>query len=125
MTDAGRGSSVLVRRLTSCAARSALDGVRTGHDWLDVDTLVLADRLVPQAFVLRGLGLADGRPGNAAPADADGRLPLPGLWAAGCCVDPTFDHGACADQGRLVGGAAAREAIGAAPVETAGQAPVR
>jgi hypothetical protein len=85
-----------------------LAAVRSGGRWLDADTFVLADRLVPLAFLLRGLGLLDARPGTPVPVDADGRLPLPGLWAAGCCVRPDLDHAGCADSGRLVG-----EAIGA------------
>jgi hypothetical protein len=66
--------------------------------------LVFADRQVPMPFLLRGLGLVDGRPGSAAPADADGRLPLPGLWAAGCCVRADIDHVDCAADGARVAG---------------------
>ena len=80
-----------------------LEAIHAGGRWLEADTLVLADRLLPQAFVLRGLGLTDGRPGGPAPADADGRLPADGLWAVGCCVDPSLDHRTCAERGRLVG----------------------
>jgi len=85
-----------------------LEGVRAADRWHDADTLVLADRLVPQAFVLRGLGLTDARPGTPAPADADGRLPLEGLWAAGCVVNPSLDHRSCAEQWALVGRRAAQ-----------------
>jgi glycerol-3-phosphate dehydrogenase len=85
-----------------------LEAVRAEDRWLEADTLVLADRLLPQAFVLRGLGLLDARPGVPAPADGDGRLPLEGLWAAGCSVNPSLDHRTCAGQGRLVGRGAAR-----------------
>ncbi len=84
-----------------------LEAVRVGTRWIEADTLVLADRLLPQPFLLRGLGLIDTRPGTPAPADADGRLPLPGLWAAGCCVHPDIDHAACAADGRRVGGSIA------------------
>jgi glycerol-3-phosphate dehydrogenase len=95
-----------------------LEGVRFAGRWHDADTLVLADRLLPQAFVLRGLGLTDARPGSPAPADADGRLPLDGLWAAGCVVNPSLDHRTCAEQGgrvgRLAAEAAARKKAGPA-----------
>ncbi len=90
-----------------------LEAIRAEEGWLDADTLVLADRLLPQAFVLRGLGLTDARPGVPAPADPDGRLPLEGLWAAGCCVSPSLDHRRCAEQGRAVGLAAARTVVAA------------
>jgi len=80
-----------------------LEAVRFDDAWIDADTLVLADRLVPQAFLLRGLGLIDARPGTPARVDSDGRLPLPGLWAAGCCVVPDIDHVGCAEAGRHVG----------------------
>ncbi|HEU4673921.1 MAG TPA: FAD-dependent oxidoreductase [Candidatus Limnocylindrales bacterium] len=85
-----------------------LTGIRTVEGWIEADSLVLADRLVPQAFVLRGLGLLDARPGTPLPVGPDGRLPLPGLWAAGCCVAPAFDHAACAAAGRSVGEAIVR-----------------
>jgi hypothetical protein len=88
-----------------------LEGVRVGTEWIPVDTLVLDDRLLPQAFLLRGLGLVDGSPGTPAPAAEDGRLPLPGLWAAGCCVDPDLDHERCAEAGLAAGGRAAAEAV--------------
>jgi hypothetical protein len=68
------------------------------------DTLVFADRQVPMPFLLRGLGLVDGRPGTPAPVDADGRSPLPGLWAAGCCVHADIDHTGCAADGARVAG---------------------
>ena len=92
---------------THCAARSGSKRSVPEDRWLEADTLVLADRLLPQAFVLRGLGLMDARPGVPAPADGDGRLPLEGLWAAGCSVNPSLDHRTCAEQGRLVGRGAA------------------
>jgi hypothetical protein len=87
---------------------SAIDGparlakARCAGGWLDADLLVLADRRLPQPFLLRGLGLVDGRPGVPAPVDADGRTPLAGLWAAGCCVHPEIDHGGCSADGRRV-----------------------
>ena len=86
---------------------SRLEAVLAGSRWIEADTLVFADRLVAQPFLLRGLGLIDARPGTPAPVDADGRLPLSGLWAAGCCVRPDIDHVACATDGRRVGGAIA------------------
>lgn len=79
-----------------------LAGVRTKTGWMDVDTLVLADRLHPQPFLLRGLGLVDGRPGTPAPVDGEGRVGPPGLWAVGCCVHADADHARCADEGRRV-----------------------
>lgn len=84
-----------------------LQAVHAEDRWLEADTLILADRLLPQAFLLRGLGLIDARPGTQTPADADGRLPLPGLWAAGCSINPSIDHQSCAQQGRAVGRMAA------------------
>lgn len=89
--------------------RGRLEGVRTATGWVDVDTLVFADRLVPQPFLLRGLGLVDGRPGTPAPADAEGRVGQAGLWAAGCCVEADADHLRCAEAGRRVGQAVVRE----------------
>ncbi|MFN8518414.1 MAG: FAD-dependent oxidoreductase [Chloroflexota bacterium] len=88
-----------------------LDGIRTPNGWVDADTLVLADRLRPQPFLLRGLGLVDGRPGTPAPADADGRVGPRGLWAVGCCVDADADHRACAIEGDRVGAAIARDLL--------------
>jgi glycerol-3-phosphate dehydrogenase len=76
-----------------------LEAVETDAGWLEADTLVFADRLVPQPFLLRPLGLVDGRPGTPAPADADGRLALPGLWAAGCCTAADPDHRDCEPSG--------------------------
>jgi len=80
-----------------------LEGVRVEDDWLAVDTLVLDDRLLSQAILLRALGLVDGRPGTPPPDDGEGRLPLPGLWAAGCCIRPDADHETCARVGHAVG----------------------
>lgn len=70
--------------------------------WIPADTLVLADRQLPQPFLLRGLGLIDDRPGIAAPVDAQGALVAPGLWAAGCCARPDVDHAGCEAEGRRV-----------------------
>jgi len=86
-----------------------LTGVRLGRRWVDCDTLVFADRLLPQTFLLRGLGVTDGRPGVPAPVDGEGRLPRPGLWAAGCCVRPDIDHGGCAVDGLRLGGLVAAQ----------------
>jgi FAD dependent oxidoreductase/pyridine nucleotide-disulfide oxidoreductase len=85
------------------AGERRLEAVRHGTDWLAADTLILADRLLAQTFLLRGLGLVDGRPGISAPVDETGHLPLPGLWAVGCCVRPSTDHRACGDAGRQIG----------------------
>ncbi|HET8785003.1 MAG TPA: FAD-dependent oxidoreductase [Candidatus Limnocylindrales bacterium] len=84
-----------------------LEAVRFGDRWVDADLLVLADRLLPQTFLLRGLGLVDGRPGAVAPVDAHGRTPLAGLWAAGCCIDPDLRHDRCRAAGQRVGRAVA------------------
>jgi hypothetical protein len=94
-----------------------LDAVRVGARWVEADSLVLADRLVPVTFLLRGLGLVDGRPGTPMPVDGEGRLPLDGLWAAGCCVTPALDHPGCAEAGRLVGLRVAAD-LSARPVAT-------
>lgn len=94
-----------------------LDAVRLGSRWVEVDSLVLADRLVPVTFLFRSLGLVDGRPGTPLPVDGGGRLPLDGLWAAGCCVTPAIDHQGCAEAGRLVGLRVAA-ALTARPVAT-------
>jgi hypothetical protein len=93
-----------------------LQAVRFGDRWLDADLLVLADRLLPQTFLLRGLGLVDGRPGAPAPVDANGRTAMDGLWAAGCCVDPDLSHDRCRASGRRVGEAVARTRVSSARV---------
>ena len=103
MVDAGAQVIRLSDAPDALRGEVRLEAVRAEDRWLEADTLVLADRLLPQAFVLRGLGLMDARPGVPAPADGDGRLPLEGLWAAGCSVNPSLDHRTCAGQGRLVG----------------------
>ncbi len=86
-----------------------LEGVRTASGWVEADTLVLADRRNPQPFLLRALGLVDGRPGTPAPSDEEGRVGLPGLWAVGCCVTPDAAHSGCAADGARVGLAIARD----------------
>ena len=108
MVDAGAQVIRLADTPDALRGEVRLEAVRAEDRWLEADTLVLADRLLPQAFVLRGLGLTDARPGVPAPADGDGRLPLEGLWAAGCSVNPSLDHRTCAEQGWLVGGGAAK-----------------
>jgi glycerol-3-phosphate dehydrogenase len=108
MIDAGARVIRLAEAPDAVRGEVRLDAIRVADGWVEADTLVLADRLLAQAFVLRGLGLTDARPGVPAPADADGRLGLDGLWAAGCSVHPSLDHDTCAEQGRLVGRAAAR-----------------
>ena len=69
-----------------------LEAVRVNDLWLEVDTLVLAHRLLPATFLLRGLGLVDGRPDQPSPVDPDGATSLSGLWAVGTCVRPDVDH---------------------------------
>lgn len=99
------------------AGEARLTAVRVAGSWVALDTLILADRLVPQTFLLRTVGLADGRPGVPAPVDELGRLPLEGLWAAGCCVRPDPTHQRCAADGTAVGrrlAAALRPAVGPA-----------
>lgn len=85
-----------------------LEAVRFGEDWVDADLLVLADRLLPQTFLLRDLGLVDGRPGAAAPVDVEGRTAMVGLWAAGCCVEPDANHDRCRNDGTTVADAIVR-----------------
>jgi glycerol-3-phosphate dehydrogenase len=89
---------------TELRGSARLEAIRSGTGWLAADTLVYADRLVPQPFLLRGLGLVDGRPGTPAPVDGAGRVGPPGLWAAGCCVVADADHSACVEDGRRVAG---------------------
>ncbi len=91
-----------------------LEAVRIAGHWIECDTLVFADRFLPGPFLLRGLGLVDARPGLPAPADAHGRLPLDGLWAAGTCVNPDVDHQASLADGRRVGARVAAELESAA-----------
>ena len=112
LVDAGARVIRLADAPDALRGQIRLEGVHAGDGWLEADTLVLADRLLPQAFVLRGLGLTDARPGVPAPADGDGRLPLEGLWAAGCCVHPSLDHRTCAERGRAVGRRAAQAVAG-------------
>jgi glycerol-3-phosphate dehydrogenase len=78
--------------ITAVRGQPRLEGVRVDGAWLDADALVLADRLQPATFLLRGLGLGDERPGIPAPVRPNGGLGLPGLWAAGTCVTPDVDH---------------------------------
>jgi len=123
LVGGGRRTALLSEELARCGARvvrldrppdevrgeARLEGVRVGDEWIAADTLVLDERLLPQAFLLRPLGLVDGRPGTAAPVDEKGRLPIAGLWAAGCCVRPDLDHDGCAAAGSRVGARAAAE----------------
>lgn len=80
-----------------------LEAVRIEDRWLEADTLVLAHRLLPAAFLLRGLGLVDGRPDQPAPVDAAGATPLSGVWAVGSCVRPDVDHVASLAAGLALG----------------------
>jgi glycerol-3-phosphate dehydrogenase len=110
------------RRPDEIRGTGRLEAVRFGDRWVGVDLLVLADRLLAQTFLLRGLGLVDGRPGSPAPVDRDGRTPLTGLWAAGCCVDPDPSHERCGRHGRAVGEAIARTLRGGRGTADAGAA---
>lgn len=80
-----------------------LEAVVTDNGTIAADTLVFADRLLPQTFLLRSLGVVDQRPGAVAPADEFGRLPALGLWAAGTCVRPRPDHAGAFEDGWRVG----------------------
>jgi carbon monoxide dehydrogenase subunit G len=80
------------RAVTAVRGQPRLEAIEVGDVWHPADALILADRLQPANFLLRGLGLGDERPGIPAPVDADGALPMPGLWAAGTCVAPDVDH---------------------------------
>jgi len=80
-----------------------LEAVRVNDLWLEVDTLVLVHRLLPAAFLLRGLGLVDGRPDQPAPVDSDGATSLSGLWAIGTCVRPDVDHVGSVSDGLALG----------------------
>jgi len=71
--------------------------------WVDADTLVFADRLQPQPFLLRALGLVDARPGTPAPSDEEGPGGPAGLWATGAVSPRTRGHARCADDGARVG----------------------
>jgi hypothetical protein len=90
-----------------------LDGVLAGDAWLAADTLVLADAVRPAAFLLRGLGIGDDRPGVMMPAGPDGALPLDGMVAAGTCVEPRVDHDRSLAAGRGVGRSLAASLLGA------------
>jgi glycerol-3-phosphate dehydrogenase len=101
--DANGATTVFARSgITAVRGQPRLEGVRQDGGWLDADALVLADRLQPATFLLRGLGLGDERPGIPAPVDPSGALPLPGLWAAGTCVTADVDHGGSLAAGRAV-----------------------
>lgn len=80
-----------------------LEAVRVNDLWLEIDTLVLAHRLLPATFLLRGLGLVDGRPDQPAPVDSNGATSLAGLWAIGTCVHPDIDHGESMSDGLALG----------------------
>jgi len=80
------------RAVTAVRGQPRLEAAEIGGAWHPADALILADRLQPANFLLRGFGLGDERPGIPAPVDADGALPMSGLWAAGTCVAPDVDH---------------------------------
>jgi hypothetical protein len=69
-----------------------LEAVRCNDLWVEVDTLVLAHRLLPATFLLRGLGLVDNGPDRPAPVDSEGATPLSSFWATGTCARPHIDH---------------------------------
>jgi hypothetical protein len=122
LSGAGASVAALPARRRGADAGSSVDAVRgqprlTGvladGTWLDADGLVLADRLQPATFLLRGLGIGDERPGVPAPVDATGALPLERAWAAGTCVSADVDHTGSLSAGRDVA-QAILAAIGAA-----------
>jgi len=84
-----------------------LEAVLVNGAWVDADTLVLAHRLLPAAFLLRALGLVDGRPGIPARSEPNGQTELAGLWVAGSCRKPDVDHRTALADGRLAGTAVA------------------
>jgi hypothetical protein len=86
---------------------SRLEAVRIDDSWIAADSLVLAHALRPAAFLLRGLGIGDDRPGVPMPVDETGALPLPGLWATGTCVEPRVNHERSLAAGRELGAAVA------------------
>ncbi len=88
-----------------------LEAVHVGDRWIACDTLVMADRLLAQPFLLRSLGLVDSSAGGRAMVSDDGRLSMPGLWAVGCCAAPDIDHLRCADSGRRVGDSVAASLV--------------
>ena len=94
--------------VTALRGEGRLEAVRLGGQWLVADTLVLADRLLPSAFLVRAAGLVDARPGIAVPVDAEGATPLPGVHAAGTCTEPEIDHRASLAAGLALGRRLAR-----------------
>ncbi|HET7029460.1 MAG TPA: FAD-dependent oxidoreductase [Candidatus Limnocylindrales bacterium] len=97
--DPAGGSAVSAIR-----GQPRLEAVAIDAEWRPADGLVLADRLQPATFLLRGLALGDERPGIPAPVDATGALALPGLWAAGTCVTPDIDHTTSLAAGTAIAG---------------------
>jgi glycerol-3-phosphate dehydrogenase len=91
-----------------------LEGIETGGMLVPCDTLVLSDRRLPLTLLLATTGLILGAVGEPAPADPDGRLPLDGLWAAGCCVTPDAAHRGCREHGARVGRAVTASLLGSA-----------
>jgi hypothetical protein len=129
VVGAGRTADACCERLTASGCRvverlercdidelrgeARPEAVRVASRWIGCDTVVLADEQLPAPWILRPLGIVDARPATVAPADADGRLAVDGLWAAGTCVVPDVDHRASMGSGRSVA-AAVIEAIIAA-----------
>ena len=106
-----------IERVREVRGDPRLEAIRIDGRWIEADGLILAHELRAASFLLRGLGLGDDRPGIPMPADAEGRLPMDGLWAAGTCVAPDIDHGGSLADGRRVGAAVAA-ALAAVPATT-------
>jgi hypothetical protein len=95
------------RPVSAVRGQARLEAVDVKGTVHQADALILADRLQPATFLLRGLGLGDERPGVSAPVDGMGALPMPGLWAVGTCVTPDVDHSASL----VAGGAVAKSVL--------------
>lgn len=100
---AGVKVQVIADQPDEIAGTSRLTAVRIGRDWIEGDTLIFADILDPQAFLLRGIGLLDRASGTRPSVGDDGWLGVEGLWAAGCCVAPDPRHDGCEQSGHRVG----------------------
>ena len=106
-------------RIREVRGERRVEAVRIDDRWVEADALILASSLRPAAFLLRGLGLGDDRPGVPMPVDRRGALAMPGLWAAGTCVAPDIDHGSSLAEGRAVGAAAVEGLTSAATADVA------
>jgi glycerol-3-phosphate dehydrogenase len=106
--EAAGCSAVLVRgELQQLRGDERLEAVQVGEAWHEVDSLFLADRLIPAPLLLRPLGLVDNRPGIL-PEVADDGTVLPGLVLAGSVLTAELDHRSSLDAGRRAG---ARERV--------------